>query len=33
VVNLIKKNNASQDANNRIDQLVRILAVLNSYKA
>ena len=30
VANLIKKNNASQDANNTIDQLVRILAVLNS---
>jgi hypothetical protein len=33
VVNLIKNNNASRDANNTIDQLVRILAVLNSYKA
>jgi hypothetical protein len=33
VVNLIKNDNASRDANNTIDQLVRILAVLNSYKA
>jgi hypothetical protein len=33
VVNLIKNNNASRDANNTIAQLVRILAVLNSYKA
>jgi hypothetical protein len=32
-VNLIKNNNASQDANNTIDQLVRILAVLHSYEA